>query len=174
MRAVVWLPLGFIALLGVGAGGYLLGRRLHERAAERARDLELSSLVDHAIGKPAHCKSMPFGAPTGDRMDILDLLGVTTLERAQQRATTPPSSETRDNLLCEGEVAHLWTFIDEHRSDLCSFIDRFPGDVRVEALQRALKATVYLWFSDACGRKIEEREDCDRDPDSAACRQAGE
>jgi hypothetical protein len=59
-KPALWITLGILGLGGLAVGGYLLYERHAERAAERTRDLEYSYLVDHAIGKPSHCKSKPF------------------------------------------------------------------------------------------------------------------
>jgi hypothetical protein len=101
-KPALWITISLVGLGGVAAGGLWIYQRHQDREYERTHNLELSLLVDHAIGKPPNCKSKPFtvrydefsvrqGDPVAD-----------PLERAKKRATNKLPETDYDKAIAAG------------------------------------------------------------------------
>jgi hypothetical protein len=89
-KPALWLAVSIGALGALGGGGVWIYGRVQDRRVTKEHDHEISLVVDHAIGRPPHCKFKPFtersDGPAEDR-----------LYRAQERAwPRPPKRELTD------------------------------------------------------------------------------
>jgi hypothetical protein len=105
-KPALWLGVSLFALAALGGGGVWIYSRVEDRKASREHDYELSLMVDHAIGKPPHCKSKPFTA----RYDTL--LG-DPLKRAQKRATNTLPTTDLDRAVAAGARPVVGDFIPD-------------------------------------------------------------
>ena len=167
-KPVLWLALSLFGLAAIGTGVWY-GVARHNRRIQAAEDeREASLLVDHVIGRPAHCKLSPFGTveakpagwkkPINGKRRTAEMLSDAELLELLRGTDTHRAPSSAEDAECREEVEALRSLIKRRAHALNAFIKTHQEDSRVASVQVVLAANGEA-FEETCSDLKEQRKD---------------